>query len=44
MVKILGIDPVSHYSLEKLGSLEEEFIKIDNVYPELSSYILGNNQ
>jgi threonine synthase len=44
MVKILGIDPVPHYSLKKLGSLEEEFIKIVNEYPELHNYIMGNNQ
>jgi threonine synthase len=43
-VKILGIDPVPHYSLGKLGSLEEEFISINNDYRELSSYILNDNQ
>ncbi len=42
MVKILGIDPVAHYSLEKLGVLEEEFINMENDYSELSEHILGN--
>ena len=44
MIKILGINPVPHYSLEKLGSLNEEFLSIDNDYRELSSHILGNNK
>lgn len=42
IIRIINFDPELHYALEGLENEPEEFMAIENNYPELKDYILEN--